>query len=267
MTVVLIHWNADEGRERARLLRRAGFQVLLEVDRHRGPQILKRLRDAPPKALVVSLDRLPMQGRDLAVALRAGRQTREIPLVFAGGEASKVERVRQVLRDAAYATWATVAKTVKRTIAHPPANPAIPGSNLAGYSGTPLAKKLGIKPNSFIALLQEPDLFVEILDPLPAGVQFSHRITPSTGVTIWFVRSAAELISQIDSVARQVVRAICCRLWIAWPKRTSPLASDVNETLIRTTALAAGLLDYKVAAIDADWSGLLFAPRRTPVGE
>jgi hypothetical protein len=138
----------------------------------------------------------------------------------------------------------------------------VPSSSLAGYSGTPLAKKLGIKPGAAVALMGEPEGFVEILDPLPEGVEFMARLAAATAVGIWFVRSAEELASKIDSLSRQVIAAGCCRLWIAWAKRTSPLASDVNENLVRTAALAAGLVDYKVAAIDADWSGLLFAPRK-----
>jgi len=261
-TVTLICWNAAEGRERADSLRQRGFKVILEVDSRGGPAILRRLRENPPEALIIDLGRLPMQGRDVGVAIRTGKQTRQVPLVFVGGEPSKVERVRQTLPDALYTSWSGLDNAVKRAIAKANPDPVVPSSNLAGYSGTPLPKKLGIKPNVSIALLAEPENFVETLGPLPAGVKFTDRLSPETAVAIWFVRSAAELASRIDSVAGQVVAAESCRLWIAWAKRTSPLASEVNEDLVRTAALAAGLVDYKVAAIDADWSGLLFAPRK-----
>jgi len=260
--VALLCWNAAEGRERADALRRAGFKVKLEVKPREGPAILGRLREHPPEALVIDLDRLPMQGRDAGVVMRTGKQTRRVPLVFVDGEPSKVERVRQTLPDAVYTSWAGIGTALRRAITNPNADPVVPGSNLAGYSGTPLPKKLGIKPNSCIALLGEPEGFVEILDPLPPEVEFTSRINSSTGVAMWFVRSAADLASRIDSIAGQVTAAKSCRLWIAWPKRTSRLAGDVSENLVRTAALAAGLVDYKVAAIDADWSGLLFAPRK-----
>ncbi len=262
--VTLICWNAAEGRERAGWLQKQGFKVILEVESRQGPAILRRLRENPPAALIIDLSRLPMQGRDVGLAIRTGRQTRQIPLVFVDGEPSKVERVRQTLPDAVYTTWSGAGAASKRAIAQPNPDPVVPSSNLAGYSGTPLPTKLGIKPDSSIALLGEPEGFVEILDPLPAGVEFTHRIVSATAIALWFVRSAAELASRLDSVAAQVTAAKSCRLWIAWPKRTSRLAGDVNENLIRTTALAAGLVDYKVAAIDADWSGLLFAPRKGP---
>ncbi len=261
MNLVLIHWNVAEGERHTLVLGRAGFQAKLEADPRDGPRILRRLRAAPPDALAISLDRLPMQGRDVGLALRSNMKTRPIPLVFVGGEADKVDRVRRALPDAIFTTWPSLARAVKRGIANPRADPVAPASVLAGYSGTPLPKKLGIKPNACIALIEEPEGFAEILDPLPPGVEFSGRLTSSTAVGIWFVRSAAELASKIDSVAGQVREGKSCRLWIAWAKRTSPLAGDVNENLVRTAALAAGLVDYKVAAIDADWSGLLFAPR------
>lgn len=216
----------------------------------------------PPAAVVISLDRLPMQGRDLAVALRTGKQTRQVPLVFVGGEPEKVERVRQTLPDAAYVPWAGVLAAVKRAIRRPLLNPVVPGSNLAGYSGTPLPKKLGIKPNIALTLLEEPEGFIEVLGELPDSVQLTRRLSSGTNVAIWFVRSTSDLASRIDSVAERVTAAERCRLWIAWPKRTSPLASDVSEPVVRVAALAAGLVDYKVAALDADWSGLLFAPRQ-----
>ena len=261
MRITLVQWSAASA-EHARLLRQGKCKVILECNPRCGPAILKRLRADPPAALVIDLDGLPMQGRDLGVAIRTSKQTRTIPLVFAGGDPQKVARVKQTLPDATYTSWADVVKALKRALASPLADPLVPSSNLAGYSGTPLPKKLGIKPNMAMALLNEPENFVEALGELPPGTHVGHRVQPSTGLAIWFVRSAAGLASQVDSIARQVASAASCRLWIAWAKRSSPLASDVDEAAVRTAALAAGFVDYKVAAIDADWSGLLFAPRR-----
>jgi hypothetical protein len=258
--VTLIHWNEAEGRELAVLVCKSGLKV--ELQHQAVPSILKKLRTNPPAALVIGLDRLPMQGRDLAAVIRTGKQTRQIPIVFAGGEPAKVERVRELLPDATYTSWENIGTALKKAVASAPASPVVPKSNLAGYSGTPLPKKLGIKSHSCVALLNEPENFVDYLEELPEGVQFTTAIAPKTGVALWFVRSLGELSHQIDSVAEHVIAADCCRLWIAWAKRTSPLATDVTETMVRATALGAGLVDYKVAAIDSDWSGLLFAPRQ-----
>jgi hypothetical protein len=258
--ITVICWNAAEGRARAATLRQAGFKVLLQSESRQGPAILRKLREEPPDALVIGLDRLPMQGRDVGVVIRTGKPTRQIPIVFAGGDPVKVERVRQMLPDAAYTPWTGVAAAIERAIAEPKLNPVVPRSNLAGYSGTPLLKKLGIKPSCCVALLGEPDNFVELFGEIPDGVRLVSSILPDTKLAIWFVRSAAELAAQVDSVAAALAGR--GNLWICWAKRTSPLATDVCENDVRAAGLAAGLVDYKVAAIDADWSGLLFAPRR-----
>lgn len=261
--VVFIHWNEAEGRELAGLIRKAGLKVSLEY--RDGLSILKKLRAHPPAAILIGLDRLPMQGRDLAAALRTSKQMRQVPIVFAGGEPAKVNRVRELLPDATYGSWEQIGVVLKQVISRAPASPVVPKSNLAGYSGTPLPKKLGIKSHASVTLLNEPEGFIECLGELPEGVRFARMIGLKTRVALWFVRSLQELTGQIDSVAQRVIAADSCRLWIAWAKRTSPLASDVNENLVRASALGAGLVDYKVAAIDGDWSGLLFAPRR-PAG-
>jgi CheY-like chemotaxis protein len=259
-SAVLIHWNQAEGREQVALIRQLGFKVELEF--RSGPSILQKLRAQPPPAVLIGLDRLPMQGRDIAIAIRTARHTRQIPIVFVGGEPTRVARVKELLPDAIYASWHNIAGAVRQALSSAPVSPVVPKSNLAGYSGTPLPKKLGIKSHVSVALLNELENFVEYLGELPEGVEFTRAIGAKTGVVLWFVRSLQELSSQVDSVARRVIAADSCRLWIAWAKRTSPLASNVTENLVRASALGAGLVDYKVAAIDSDWSGLLFAPRR-----
>ena len=215
--VTLIGWNVAELKERAKLVGKPGFQVRTEIPH--GMSFLKKLRVDLSQAVVIDLDRLPMGGRDVAVAIRTGKQTRSVPIIFAGGETAKVERVRQLLPDAAYTPWKGVAATVKRAVASPPSQPLVPKSNLAGYSGTPLPGKLGIKPDSSIALLNEPENFVELLGELAPGVEFTRRLTPLTALALWFVRSAAELHSQADSVAGRIGATRLCHLWIAWPKR------------------------------------------------
>src|SRR5216683_343209 len=101
--VCLIHWHQVEAQQRAELLRVAGFQpeIIVSADR----SLLKALRNKPPAAIVISLDRLPMQGRDAALAIRLNAGTRFIPLVFAGGETGKIARVREAIPDGYYASW------------------------------------------------------------------------------------------------------------------------------------------------------------------
>lgn len=128
----------------------------------------------------------------------------------------------------------------------------------AGYSGTPLVKKLGIKPDSTLALLGAPAGFTKELVGLPPGVKFSARQTSAAPLTLWFVTARADLEGRIAMVATGMGQG----LWVAWPKKSSGMASDLTEDIIRAAGLAHGLVDYKVCAINHIWSGLKFARRR-----
>ncbi|MGO8877735.1 MAG: DUF3052 domain-containing protein [Acidimicrobiales bacterium] len=127
----------------------------------------------------------------------------------------------------------------------------------AGYSGTPLSRKLGIREGWTVALEGAPEGFT--IGALPAGVTTRRSAGGRADLTVWFVRNRATLERRIANMSG---RAVSCGLWIAWPKRTSPLASDLSDEVVRRTALANGLVDVKVCAIDADWSGLRFNERK-----
>lgn len=129
----------------------------------------------------------------------------------------------------------------------------------AGYSGTPLPKKLGIKPGFVVLLDGAPDDFERTLGELPEGAAVSRNTKAKRNLTLWFVRSRAELEKRI---AKMAACGESSGLWICWPKKTSGVVTDVNETVVRETALANGLVDFKVAAIDATWSGHRFNLRK-----
>ena len=128
----------------------------------------------------------------------------------------------------------------------------------AGYSGTPLPKKLGIKEGTRVALLGAPTDFA--LGTLPKGAVARRGARGAADLTLWFVRSRRELETGVRAM---VPRSEGSGLWIVWAKRSSPLAADVNENDVRDTALAAGMVDFKVCAVDQDWSGLRFNRRKT----
>lgn len=255
--IQLIHWNPAEAEERARRLEAAGYQVDFDV---RDVISLQRaLRRDPPAAVVIDLGRLPSQGRDVAVGLRAHPATRPVPIVFVGGDPAKVALVRARLPDAAYTAWEQIEGALAQAIAEPPANPVAMKSQMDGYSGKPLLTKLGIKAGMRVALLGEPPGLREELGELPPGVQLLAALDGGCGLAVWFVRSRGELETGIASLAQQVERN---PLWIAWPKKGSPLAADVGEQAVRECGLAVGLVDYKICSIDATWSGLLFRRRK-----
>lgn len=130
---------------------------------------------------------------------------------------------------------------------------------MAGYSGTPLSRKLGIKEGARVALVRAPDGFDETLDPLPDGVRLRTQARATQDVVVFFATRLAELERRFDSLARAV--APNGGLWIAWPKRTACVATDLREGIVRETGLAHGLVDNKVCAVDDVWSGLRFVYR------
>jgi CheY-like chemotaxis protein len=260
MTLIrLIHWNLAEAEQRAARLSAAGYEALFALPN--GRELLRELKATQPAAVVIDLGRLPSQGRDMAVLIRSQVATRRIPLVFAGGEADKVARVQEIIPDAVYTSWSRIRSALKHAIAHPPAEPVRPASVFAGYSGQPLTKKLGIKPGMTVGIIAAPEGFMETVGVLPPGARLRAGARRPYGLLIWFVRSQKELARGIDRTARL---AADVPLWIAWPKKTSALAADVSETAVRQMGLNAGLVDYKICAIDATWSGLLFRKRARP---
>ena len=257
--ICLIHWKAEEAEEKIAKLRAAGYEVDYG---EMNPGALRGWRDNPPAAFVIDLSRMPSQGRDVAIALRGYKTTRHTPLVFVEGEPEKVERIKNHLPDATYTSWSRIRASLKAAVAKPPVNPVVPSSNLAGYSGTPLPKKLGVKPNSTVALVGAPKDFEKTLGALPEGVKLKKRADGACDLIIWFVRMRAELYDRIKEMRELTGEAGASGLWIVWPKQASGVASDMTQNVVRETGLASGLVDYKVCAIDATWSGLKFARRK-----
>jgi hypothetical protein len=135
----------------------------------------------------------------------------------------------------------------------------------AGYSGTPLAKKLGIKDGGVLALVDAPPKWS--VPDLPDGVTVARETAESrrgTGlgevdVTLVFCRAAADVAAVPSLVPSLAVRSA---LWVAWPRKAGGHVSDVDENLLREVLLPTGVVDVKVAALDVDWSGLKFVWRK-----
>lgn len=254
--IQLVHWNADEARRRVRDLREAGYRVVY----HASPAVaLRGLRERPPDAVVIDLERIPSQGRDVGVALRHRRSTRQIPIVFAGGEAEKVTRAREVLPDATFTPWNRVRTALRSSLAGTPRDLVVPSSALAAYAGRPLAAKLGIRQGMTVALLGAPAGFHDTLGSLPEGVRLRRSARGRADLTVWFVPSRAELERRVSAM---VDRTDHGPVWIAWRKRSSG-GGDLAQPIVRRVAMDAGLVDYRIASIDAAWSALLFTRKRT----
>ena len=256
--VRLVHLRAAEAVERIAQLHALGYDVGFDPLDDRAA--LQKAWEQPPDAYVLDITRVPSHMRELAIALRERKSTRHVPLVFAGGDPGKVQALREVIPDAAYAEWDAVGGALADVIAHPPEAPHVPESRFAGYSRTPLPKKLGVKPGMTVALLNAPEDFAETLGPLPEGAALVWESDAPAPLAVWFLRSRAEL----EGGLARAVEAVAERggLWMAWPKRASGVVTDLTQQMVRETGLAAGLVDYKVAAIDHTWSGLLFTRRK-----
>lgn len=129
----------------------------------------------------------------------------------------------------------------------------------AGYSARALVAKLGLKAGSRAWLIDAPEGYLEQLAPLPPGVEWLTAGEPGLDFVQLFVQSQAELAAAWP--AAQAALTPAGLLWVSWPKRGSGLPTDLNENAIREFGLAQGLVDVKVCAVDATWSGLKFVYR------
>jgi hypothetical protein len=130
----------------------------------------------------------------------------------------------------------------------------------AGYSGTPLPKKLGIKEGTRLAAVHAPDGFDAALGELPAEVERSSRLTGGADVVVAFYTSRKALAAEWPKLT--AAAAPNGTIWVAWPKKASKMPSDITEDVLRELLLPSGWVDNKVCAIDDTWSGLRFALRR-----
>jgi Protein of unknown function (DUF3052) len=130
----------------------------------------------------------------------------------------------------------------------------------AGYSGTPLWKKLGLKEGATLAVLNAPASFGEDLGELPLGAKLRKSLKADEVLCIVFVADRAALEKQVAAAAKKLHADGA--LWISWPKKTSKLFKDLTEDGIREVVLPMGLVDVKVCAVNADWSGLKLMVRK-----
>jgi hypothetical protein len=131
---------------------------------------------------------------------------------------------------------------------------------MAGYSGTPLAKKLGIKPGSNIFVDAAPMVYEQLLAPIPAGVELQSAVDSSTDIVHLFSTSKAELASALKRTLQHLRPDAA--LWVSWPKKASKVPTDISEDTVRDLAIPLGLVDIKVCAVDDVWSGLKLVIRK-----
>jgi hypothetical protein len=131
--------------------------------------------------------------------------------------------------------------------------------NAAGYSTTPLPRKLGIKPGARVVLVAAPTEAQTLIAPLPDGAVMRSQLRGEADVIVFFALRLRDLDRRFEALERGLARD--GSLWIAWPKRTSGVETDLTENVVRELGLARGLVDTKVCAISDVWSGLRFVRR------
>jgi len=131
---------------------------------------------------------------------------------------------------------------------------------MAGYSGTPLPQKLGIKPGLIVVTVNAPANYRRLLGTIPENVMFSDRLKADSGFVHVFTKKSSELEKTLSALREKI--ADTGTIWVSWPKRSSGVATDMTEDVVRAVALPLGFVDIKVCAIDETWSGLKLMVRR-----
>lgn len=131
----------------------------------------------------------------------------------------------------------------------------------SGYSGTPLAKKLGLSEGATVCPIQAPTHYRKLLEPVPPAVRFSRDVGPKVDVIHLFVTQRSDLQERLRGLLL-VIRADAA-IWISWPKKAAKVATDVTEDVVREVALPLGFVDIKVCAVDDTWSGLKLVIRKS----
>ncbi len=242
-------------------LQELGYDVTILAPR--GAAELRSLDNAPPQAVVIDLSRLPSQGMAVGIELRRRKATRTVPLLFVGGEPGKVARIRALLPDALYCGPGGIAAALASALRVASAGPVVPDT-MAGYSGVPLPRKLGIRAGTAVALVSAPQGLDRRLGPLPDGARILRGGRGTADLILVFARSLAELRESFAPASRRLSERGA--IWMIWPKKASGMATDLGQRQVREFGMAEGFVDYKVCAIDETWSGLLFTRRRARTG-
>jgi hypothetical protein len=256
--VRIVHWKAPEAGPLIEACRTFGFEV--EYDDVKFGELAKIIRGKPPDALVIDLTFLPSHGRDTALAFRQTKYARHIPLVFVDGEPGKVEAIRRLLPDGVFVSRKQLCPRVKAACAKPVANPVIPPGVMAIYGSRTVAQKLGIREGSTVAVIDAPRDYAAALGELPADVELVEdpaSFQERHAVTLWFVRDPRVYQAGLRRMQKIADRT---KLWVVWRKGST---NGLTQYVVRDAAIEAGLVDYKICAVNAQWSAMAFARRKS----
>lgn len=245
----MIHREVAEAAALAGRLRDKGYaaQPYLSL----GPKGFREIRAEPPDVILIDLMRLPSYGKAMGALLRESKSLREIPLAFLAGDPKKTAEVRRIFPDAEFAEWMDVPEALENAVRNArkaPLLPRVPSKSVAA--------KLGITGASVVVMLGAP---AQCPLNLPEGTRIGKRPAEADVVMLW-AHSEAGLDRELGRVAPLAEAGR--RIWLLWPKRTSGVETSLTMPRVREIAIGHGLIDYKVCAVDATWSGIAVGPRR-----
>jgi hypothetical protein len=255
--VRLVHWRASEAAALLATLRAAGHAV--DYDEDVASAGFRAIRTSPPEVFAIDLSRLPSHGREVATFFRGQKATRHIPIVFVGGAPEKVEAIRKVLPDAVYTVPERLRSALLAAVGRQRtalSHPVVPAQMMERYTSRSVAQKLEIREGMAAALVDPPRNYASVIGELPAGATLEEMDGSAwrCPTTLWFVHDGADCREAMPGMRKLAART---KLWILWRK-----GSGVTQQLLRESATAVGLVDYKICSVDATWSAMLFARRK-----
>ncbi len=250
--VLLLHWKQEEIAELAARIS-PGFDVDACVPvNSEGMKVLAQ-RDVP-SVLVVCLDRLPSHGHAVAHHYRNRKATRHVPVVFVGGVPEKVEKIRAVMPGTRFCSWKTVVKTVREACENPIVSLA-DAVKSKPQPERPLYLKLFLREGMHVALLAAPRDLSSLVPDLPFELDITEEPRRNTDLTMWFVRSAAELDDGFAWITAKMAKP---RIWVFY-SRQNP--ERVTWASVSEIAAPYGLGQFKVLRLDNQWTGVAFGRR------
>ena len=180
--------------------------------------------------------------------------------MFVDGDPEKVAAIQSVLPDATYTTRAKVGGVLKRV--KPLAAPVVPTQMMASYGDRTTAQKLGIQPDMRVAVLDAPPGYAQAIGALPSGASLEEEPAEVLPITLWFVRAPETYLAELPRVRNLAGKS---RLWVIYPKQKASrgaASAGINQNFIRESAMAVGLVDYKICSVNDTWSGMLFSRKK-----
>ncbi len=249
-TAGVIHWRAEEAGPLIEVCRKAGLTA--EHLEGGGIDVCRAVRAKLPDVVLIDLSRLPSHGREVGRWLRRTKATRAIPLVFVGGDPEKVDKVREIHPGSLFCDLKDAGRVAKRAVNAGPQEDVAVRDVTELYRERSAAQKLGIKAGAQVCVKDAPRGFPELLGVLPNDVEFQEEPAP---LTLWFVEEPDALMESLNAMRQCAGRT---KLWVLWRKGVKA-RDGLTQNSIREALHDVGLVFYKICAVDARWSGMLFS--------